>query len=106
MKILLDECLPARLRKFLDSYEVSTVPAQGWQGLKNGALLSHAEQDFDVFLTVDSNLQYQQTLSRYALGIVVIHARSNRLEDILPLLPLIQEALAAVENGKVIIIGV
>lgn len=55
MKLLLDECIDRRLAKDLEGHDVKTVPQMGWAGIKNGALLTLAEQDFDVFITVDRN---------------------------------------------------
>ena len=60
MRLLLDECVPARLKRALPDHEVSTVVAQGWSGVKNGKLLRLASQGFDAFITVDKNLPYQQ----------------------------------------------
>jgi hypothetical protein len=66
MKILIDECLPKKLKKSLEKYEVSTVPEAGWASKKNGELLRLMTDVFDVFITVDSNLQYQQHLKSLA----------------------------------------
>jgi len=68
----------------------------GWASLKNGQLLSRAVGQFDIFVTIDSNLSYQQDIKRLKIGIVVIHARSNKLQDIRPLVP---EILLAVESA-------
>ena len=62
MKILPDECVPSRLGRDLIGHDVITVPSMGWAGIKNGALLRLADGAFDVFITVDWNLQYQQSL--------------------------------------------
>jgi len=67
MKILLDECVTHKLKPYLDPHEVSTVRDQGWPGLKNGELLSLAHSKFDVFLTIDQNLRYQQNLLRFPI---------------------------------------
>ena len=63
MKILLDECTPHVLKKLLTGFEIKTVQDQGWSGITNGALLRLAEGQFDVFITSDQNLKYQQNLS-------------------------------------------
>jgi hypothetical protein len=62
MKVLLDECVPRKLRRELPEHEVLTVMEQGWSGIKNGKLLALAAPEFDVFLTIDQNLKYQQNL--------------------------------------------
>lgn len=73
-----------------------TVQQEGWAGLKNGALLTHAEAaQFAVFVTGDQNLEFQQNVSKRRIGIVVLCATSNTLEDLLPLVP---KALAAIEG--------
>lgn len=68
MKILLDECLPKKLANLLTGYEGKTVTQCGWSGLKNGELLKVAQEQFDVFLTVDKNLPNQQSLEKYSIG--------------------------------------
>ncbi len=74
MRVLLDECLPKKLKRELPGYTVITVPEQGWAGQKNGALLRLAQTEFDVFLTIDQNLTNQQNLSQIDLAIVVLSA--------------------------------
>ena len=96
MKILLDECLPRKLGNLLLNHDVRTTPQMGWASLKNGQLLSRAVGQFDIFVTIDSNLSYQQDIERLKIGIVVIHARSNKLQDIRPL---VSEILLAVESA-------
>ena len=77
----------------------------GWAGVKNGRLLALAESEFDVFITVDRNLSFQQNLSQFKLAVIVLHAPSNRLTDIRPLAPTILVILATVTKGQVTIIG-
>jgi len=62
MKVLLDECVPKRLANEFHNHDVSTVTKEGWSGTKNGDLLKLATRRFDVFVTVDQNLEYQQNL--------------------------------------------
>jgi len=101
MKLLLDECLPRRLKQSLSEYEVATVPEMGWGGTKNGELLQLAVESFDVFITADLNLSYQQNLDRSQLAVVALAAPSNRLEDLLPLIPLVLELLLRIKPGEV-----
>ncbi len=87
MKVLLDECVPRKLRRELAEHEVLTVTERGWSGIKNGKLLVLAEVEFDVFLTVDQNLRYQQNLKAFNIGVILLMARNNRLKTLLPLMP-------------------
>ena len=80
MKILLDECVPKRLRRLLSDHDVITTQEAGWAGITNGELLERASKDFDGFVTVDRNLAFQQNPSNLPLPVIVIHARSNKLE--------------------------
>lgn len=105
MRILLDECLPRGLKKYLPDHDVLTVPEAGWAGLKNGALLRAASGTVDVFVTVDRSLTYQQRLDALPFGVVTLVARTNRLSDLLPLIPEIRAALASVTAGRVVRVG-
>ena len=106
MRVLLDEQLPRRLAGELTGHEVRTVQQQGWAGLKNGELLQRAaDADFEVFLTADQNLQYQQNLARARIGVVVLIAPSNKLEDLLPLLAPALEAISRSQAGQVVRVG-
>jgi len=87
MRILLDESLPVELKFEIPGHEVRYVREIGWSGLKNGELLRRAAGSFDVFLTADQNLEYQQNLRTLPLAVVVLVAPSNRIEQLRPLLP-------------------
>jgi hypothetical protein len=93
VKILFDECLPQRLRKHLQGHAVTTVPEAGWAGLKNGELVTRASNQFDVFITVDRNLSFQQNPSTLPIPVVVLHASSNKLADLEPLVPQLLKSL-------------
>lgn len=82
MKILLDECLPRRLVSEFKGHEVITVPQKGWSGIKNGELLSRMGSDFDLFITVDRNLSFQQNIKNLQVAVVVLSAPSNRFSDL------------------------
>lgn len=105
MRVLLDECLPKRLGTHFPDHDVSTVVQAGFSGLDNGKLLDAIQQDFDVFITIDSNLEYQQTLRDRPLGVVVVRSISNKLEDLLPLVPVISNAIESVKEGEIIHVG-
>ena len=83
MKVLLDECLPRKLKREIANHEVVTVTEQGWSGVKNGELLNLAATEFDIFLTVDQNLSFQQNLKNFDIGIILMVARNNRLKTLL-----------------------
>src|SRR5581483_12053411 len=82
VKVLLDECVPRRLRRLLQSHEVKTVPEAGWAGVKNGQLLRNASGSFDVMITVDRNLSFQQDMSSLPVAVIIIHANTNKLKDL------------------------
>ena len=105
MKVLLDECLPRRLLRDLPEHAVTTVPRQGWQGLDDGVLIPAAQESFDVFVTMDTNLVYQQNLAGSPLCIIVLHASSNRYEDLTPLLDDLREALRTAHPGQIVHLG-
>lgn len=87
MKILLDECIDRRLANEIEGHEVVTVPQAGWAGIQNGELLRLAQAQFDVFVTVDRNLSFQQHLPQFAIAVIVLQASTNRLKDLRPLVP-------------------
>jgi predicted nuclease of predicted toxin-antitoxin system len=93
MRILLDEAVPRRLGDLLVGHETSTVPQCGWAGIKNGQLLKLAASRFDVFMTTDQNIEYQQNLAALPISILVVVAKSNRMKDISPWVPEIIKAL-------------
>ena len=95
MRLLLDESIPKRLRRFLPNHAIRTVIEMGWGGVRNGELLVRAAKEFDALISVDKNLQYQQNLGALPITIIVLDARSNELPYLLPLIPKLEEALAS-----------
>lgn len=89
----------------LVGYDVLTVQGCGWAGLKNGALLREAQGRIDAFLTMDANLEYQQHLIGLPFGVVVLHAPSNRLADLRPIVPLVLAAISNLVHADVRHIG-
>ena len=100
MKLLLDECIDRRLAGTLAWHEVKTVPQMGWSGIKNGELLALAEETFDVFITVDRNLSFQQNLHKFNIAVLVLHAPSNRLADLRPLIPKVLSILPGLSTDE------
>ena len=105
MRILLDESLPRPLSRLLVGHLVSTVAGEGWTSLSNGALLLRAAEHFDVVLTADQNIQFQQSLVTLPVAVVVLVAESNRLESLEPLVPDILEALEALKPRTLLRVG-
>ncbi len=101
MRVLLDACVPRGLRKKLSGHEVRTAPEMGWGDLDNGELLDAMKGRFDALVTVDKRLPQQQHISDRPFGVVVLRARSNRLSDLLPLVPDLVAALSTLEPGGV-----
>jgi predicted nuclease of predicted toxin-antitoxin system len=106
MRVLLDECLPRRLRSELTDHYVQTVAQMGWVGVKNGQLIQKAASEFDCFVTVDRNLQFQQHIGTLPVAVLVIRARGNRIEDLLPLMPELLRALAEIAPRELRVVGV
>lgn len=100
MRLLLDECLPRQLKREFVNHQVKTVPEAGLAGVKNGALLRRAAESFDVFITVDANLRYQQNLKTLGLAIVVLRAVSNDMADLRPLVPAPHRRLGRSRSGR------
>ncbi len=106
MRVLLDECVDRRLAEHIVGHDVKTVPEAGWAGLRNGELLGRAEQSFDVFITVDRNLPFQQTLARFSIAVIVLSARSNRIADLRELIPQLIKILPTARPDEVTLIGI
>jgi predicted nuclease of predicted toxin-antitoxin system len=102
MKILIDECLPRKLKRELPGHEVKTVPEAGWAGTKNGALLRLMAGVYDVFITIDNNLEDQQQLANQPVGFIVLSAVNNKLATLQPLMSEVREVLETIQPGQVI----
>nr|VFJ66368.1 MAG: hypothetical protein BECKDK2373B_GA0170837_11673 [Candidatus Kentron sp. DK]VFJ67004.1 MAG: hypothetical protein BECKDK2373C_GA0170839_11583 [Candidatus Kentron sp. DK] len=95
--ILLDECLDRKFADKITGYSAQTVAKAGWASFKNGNLLQRAQADFDIFITADRSLIYQQNLSNFDIAVIVLLARSNKVNDLLPFVP---ELLTAIPKAK------
>ncbi len=102
MRVLLDEFIPRKLKADLVGHECQTVPEAGWAGKKNGELLTLAEGSFDVFLTLDKGVQYQQNLSGRGIAVLIVKTPSNRIEDLIARVPTRLAALQSIRPGEVI----
>jgi predicted nuclease of predicted toxin-antitoxin system len=104
VRVLLDECLPRRLKRDLVGHETMTAAEMGWAGKRNGDLLRLAAREFDVFLTVDRNLQHQQNLVSFDIAVIVLIAMGNSLADLRPLIPGVLRHLDTVRRGDAFVI--
>lgn len=106
IKILLDECLPKkliyRIRELDVSFSVKTTPDMGWAGLTNGELLAVSENEFDVFITSDSNLSFQQPIPSTTMQVILMKAQTNTYDDLLPLVKRLQPFIKGHQPGKFI----
>lgn len=103
MRVLLDECVPRRLRRGLPGHDVKTVTEMGWSGKKNGELLAAMSGDgFEVLLTVDRNRRYQQNLTNAGIAVIVLIGHSNRIGDLMPLMSSALAALPTLKPGDVV----
>ena len=103
MKVLLDECVPRKLKRELADHEILTVTQHGWTGIENGELLALAQDEFNVL--VDQNLTYQQNLKAFNIAVILLVARNNRLRTLLPLMPDVRRALDGIQAGDFVRLG-
>ena len=102
MRLLLDECLPRTLKTEFQGHRVQTVPEMGWAGKKNGELLRLAKKEFDVFITLDQNLQYQQNLSKTTMAVCLLAVKNNRYESVASLVAKVIAAISHIQPGQVV----
>ena len=105
-RVLFDENLPRLLKRTLPEFDIRTVQEEGWGSLANGALLRQAEGDFDVALTADRRMQYQQQLTSYAIGIVVIVTPRLQLQTLERAVDSLRRAIVEVRAGEVLRVAV
>ena len=102
MRVLLDECVNPRVREAFPNHEIQTVQSMGWAGITNGKLMALAQQSFDVFVTVDQNLEHQQDLSKLKLGLIVVTVPDNNIKYFRPIFSRLLKAAESVRPGQVI----
>jgi hypothetical protein len=105
VKIILDECVDWRLARDIGGHDVKTAHQMGWAAIENGELLTLASREFDVFVTVDRNLSFQQNLGSFSIAVVVLQAKTNRLADLRALVPRLLAAIETTQPGMVSYIG-
>src|SRR5437763_1765911 len=106
MKVFIDECIDWRLSRDLPGHQISTARQMGWAGLRNGELLALAAAQFDVFVTSDRNLVFQQNVTAFDIAVIVLQATRNRLFDLKPLIPKLLVAVETAERGSVTVISI
>ena len=105
MKILLDECVTKRLKKYLEEFEVFTVRELDLSGTKNGKLMTYCvENNFDILLTIDKNMMFQQNLDKYPIIIVVLNCTRSKIEELVTFIPSFKAQLDSLEKHKAYII--
>lgn len=101
MKILLDECVTKRLKLYLSEFEVYTVTEMHWNGIKNGKLLSLCiDNNFDVILTIDKNLMFQQNLEKFKISIIVLNSLTSKIEELILFIPSFKMQVNKFEKHK------
>ncbi len=106
MKVLLDECLPRKFKNSFSDHDCQTVPEAGLAGQKNGRLLALAENlGFQLFLTLDKGLQYQQNMAGRDIAVLIIRSASNRLADLLPHVPKCLSVIGEIQPGQLARVG-
>jgi hypothetical protein len=105
VRVLLDECVDWRLAREIAGHDVKTARQMGWGAIKNGELLTLAAEHFDVFVTVDRNLAFQQNVAAFSIAVIVLCARTNRLADLKPLVPNLLAVIESARLGTVELVG-
>jgi predicted nuclease of predicted toxin-antitoxin system len=105
VKIFLDECIDWRLSRDIEGHDVKTARQMGWTSVKNGELLALASEQFDIFVTVDRNLSFQQNLGLFSIAVIVLHAQSNRLSDLRLIVRRLLEVIQSAPRGTVTVVG-
>jgi len=106
MRVLLDECMPRKLKEELSDHDVQTVPQAGWASKKNGELLRLADGKFDVLLTIDRGFAFQQNTKGLRICVICLATRSNRIEDLRPLMPKVRFHLNNLQPGRILRVSV
>ncbi len=105
MKILLDECVTKKIKTLLPEHKVFTIGQMGWAGLKNGKLLTKAvENKFDILLTIDKNINYQQNISKYNISLIVLNVNDSNIETIADFIPNFNAQIKKIEKGRTYLI--
>ena len=105
MRVLVDNCVPRQIAAMILGHDLTTTAALGWEKLKDGALLDAAGNVCDVLVTLDKSMRYQQRLEHRTFGVVLMRAKSSRVEQLLPLIPELLRVVPDVKPGQFYVIG-
>jgi hypothetical protein len=105
VRILLDEQIPLALTELLEGHDVDTVVRRGWAGIRNGDLLQRMRGEYDVLVTMDRGIEFQQNITVLSFGVLIIHARSNRVANLAPLVPASLDAVTLLRPGQLHHVG-
>jgi hypothetical protein len=107
MRILLDECVTKKLKRYLSGHEVFTVTEKGWNGLFNGKLMTKCvENGIDMLITIDKNILYQQSISKYDITIVVFDAVDSKIDTLARFISSFEERINSFEKRKLYTLNV
>ena len=104
-RLLLDENMPRLFSRWLTGHDVRTVQQMGWAGLRNGTLLRRAAGEFDVLITLDRGIPFQQSIANLRIAVLLIHALSNKLDDLEPIVEAVMAAIPQCRPGTVSSVG-
>nr|VFJ44702.1 MAG: hypothetical protein BECKFW1821A_GA0114235_10083 [Candidatus Kentron sp. FW]VFJ50426.1 MAG: hypothetical protein BECKFW1821B_GA0114236_10072 [Candidatus Kentron sp. FW] len=102
--ILLDECVDRKLAREISGHTVITVQKAGWTSFKNGNLLRAAQANFDILITTDRKLAFQQNIANFDIAVIVLSTKTNHLPELLPLVPDLLEAIPVIEPGTALVL--
>nr|VFJ76270.1 MAG: hypothetical protein BECKFW1821C_GA0114237_11023 [Candidatus Kentron sp. FW] len=103
--VLLDECVDRKLASYIVGHNVQTAVKAGWASYENGELLRLAQRDFDVLITMDRNLVYQQSVAKFDIAVIVLSGKKfNRMRDLLPLVPDLLDAIQVIKPGTSLVL--
>src|SRR5437879_12690717 len=102
MRILIDECVDPRVKLLFDGHQPATVYEKGWDTFEDGPLLALGQREFDVFLTIDQNLEFQQNLAKFQIGVVVVHVPKNQMVHYQAVRKELRLAVANARRGRLI----
>jgi len=102
VRVLIDECVDPRVKTLLLDHLAATVHDQGWAAFEDGVLLAAAEREFDVLVTIDRKLEFQQNLAKFRIGVVVVRVPKNQLRYFQVIREELLWAIQRVQAGEVV----
>lgn len=105
MRVLIDECVDPRIKSLLVDHQPATVHEKAWGAYEDGPLLAVAQNEFDVLLTIDRKLEFQQNLAKYRIGLLVVHVPKNQIAYYRAMQTEILAAIVRIRHGEAIHVG-